>query len=81
MSEDFENISVPEAATRMGISQPRLRRLLLDNRIPGAERVGSRERGEWIITVPVGKAPVRRRALNQAQQDAEEAADREAPKT
>lgn len=76
MSENLEKISVPEAAARMGISQPRLRRLLLDSRIPGAERIGSRERGEWQITVPIGQAPQRRRAMNQAQKDAEEAADR-----
>ena len=76
--KSFEVISADEAAARMGISGARIRQLLKDKRIPGAERTNpdSRYRGEWQITVPIGQAPQRRRAMNQAQKDAEEAADR-----
>lgn len=54
-----ETLSTVEAAARMNISTARLRRLLLDGRIPHVTRTGSRARGEWHITVPLGEAPRR----------------------
>ncbi len=56
-----EIISAPEAAKRMGISSARLRRLLLDGRIPGATRSnpGNRYRGEWSVPTVIGEAPKR----------------------
>ena len=56
-----EEISVAEAATRMGLTGARVRQLLKAGRIPGATRSnpGNRYRGEWSVPTVIGEAPKR----------------------
>ena len=56
-----EEISVATAAARMGLTGARVRQLLKAGLLPGATRSnpGSRYRGEWTLTVPMGEAPKR----------------------
>ena len=60
--DDVANVTVREAAARLGVSERRVRKLALDGRIRGATKSGA----EWLIPTPVevipGKrGPVRRR--------------------
>lgn len=56
-----EEISVATAAARMRLTGARVRQLLQAGLIQDAVRSnpGSRYRGEWHITVPLGEAPRR----------------------
>lgn len=45
-----------EVAERLGVNDSRIRQLLLEGRFPGAIKVGSKERGQWLI--PKGAKPV-----------------------
>lgn len=45
-------IDVREAASRLGVTPGRVRQLLKQERIPGAEFIGPKGRGVWQIEVP-----------------------------
>ncbi len=47
--DDVANVSVREAAVRLGVSERRVRKLARDGRVRGATKVGS----EWLIPTPV----------------------------
>lgn len=51
-------ISVAEAASRLGVTPGRVRQLLKQQRIAGAEFVGPRQRGVWQIEVASDGRPV-----------------------
>ena len=53
---DIANVAVREAATRLGVSERRVRKLALDGRIRGATKVGAK----WLIPTPVEVIPGKR---------------------
>ena len=55
-SDDVANVTVREAATRLGISERRVRKLARDGRVRGATKSGS----EWVIPTPIEVTPGRR---------------------
>ena len=54
--EDVANVTVKQAAARLGISARRLRRLASEGRVKGAAKIGQ----EWLIPTPVELVPARR---------------------
>ena len=48
-ADDVANVTVREAAARLGVSERRVRQLAHDGRIRGATKTGA----EWLIPVPV----------------------------
>ncbi|MDE2999526.1 MAG: helix-turn-helix domain-containing protein [Gemmatimonadota bacterium] len=55
-AEDVINVTVREAAVRLGVSERRVRKLARDGRVRGATKSG----GEWLIPTPVEVIPGRR---------------------
>ena len=55
-ADDVANVTVREAARRLGVSERRLRQLAQDGRVQGATKVGA----EWLIPTPVEIVPGRR---------------------
>ena len=55
-ADDVENITVREAAMRLGISERRVRQLARDGRVRGATKPGA----EWLIPTPVAVIPGQR---------------------
>ena len=54
--EDVANVTVREAALRLGVSERRVRKLAGDGRVRGAVKAGT----EWLIPTPVEVVPARR---------------------
>ena len=54
--DDVANVTVREAAARLGVSERRVRKLALDGRIRGATKLGA----EWLIPTPVTVIPGKR---------------------
>ena len=54
--DDVANVTVKEAATRLGVSERRVRQLARNGRVRGATKAGS----EWLIPTPVELIPGRR---------------------
>ena len=50
-------IDTKEAAKRLNVTTMRVVQLLLENRIPGAQKLGG-QRGVWVIDVPDDQPPV-----------------------
>lgn len=55
-ADDVDNITVREAALRLGISERRVRQLARDGRVRGATKAGA----EWLIPTPVNVVPGKR---------------------
>jgi len=55
-AEDVGDVTVKEAAIRLGVSERRVRKLALDGRLRGAIKSGA----EWLIPTPVEVTPGRR---------------------
>ena len=55
-ADDVANVTVREAAIRLGVSERRVRKLAWDGRMRGATKVGA----EWLIPTPVEVVPGRR---------------------
>lgn len=55
-ADDVANITVREAAARLGISERRVRQLAREGRVRGAAKAGA----EWLIPTPVEVVPGRR---------------------
>ena len=53
---DVANVTVREAAVRLGVSERRVRKLARDGRMRGAMKAGA----EWLIPTPVNVIPGRR---------------------
>ena len=54
--DDVVNVTVQEAAVRLGVSERRVRKLARDGRLRGAVKSGA----EWLIPTPVEISPGRR---------------------
>ena len=54
--DDVVNVTVKEAATRLGVSERRVRQLARNGRMRGATKAGS----EWLIPTPVELVPGKR---------------------
>ena len=54
--DDVANVTVKEAALRLGVSERRVRKLVRDGRVRGATKAGA----EWLIPTPVELVPGRR---------------------
>ena len=54
--DDVANVTVKEAASRLGVSERRMRKLARDGRVRGAMKAGA----EWLIPTPVEVIPGRR---------------------
>lgn len=54
--DDVANVTVREAAARLGVSERRVRQLARDGRVRGATKVGA----EWLIPTPLEMTPGRR---------------------
>ncbi len=55
-TDDVANVTVREAATRLGVSERRVRKLALDGRVRGATKSGA----DWLIPTPVELLPGKR---------------------
>lgn len=55
-ADDVANLTVRQAAIRLGVSERRVRKLARDGRVRGATKAG----GEWLIPTPVEVIPGRR---------------------
>ncbi len=55
-ADDVANVTVREAATRLGISERRVRQLAQEGRVRGAMKTGA----EWLIPTPVEVKPGKR---------------------
>ena len=55
-ADDVANVTVREAANRLGVSERRVRKLARDGRIRGALKTGA----EWLIPTPVEMIPGKR---------------------
>ena len=55
-ADDVANVTVREAAIRLGVSERRVRKLAQDGRIRGAVKAGA----EWLIPTPVEVIPGKR---------------------
>ncbi len=55
-ADDVANVTVREAAMRLGVSERRVRKLARDGRVQGATKTGA----EWLIPTPVEVTPGRR---------------------
>ena len=56
VEDDVANVTVKEAARRLGISERRVRQLAGEGRVRGATKAGA----EWLIPTPVELVPGRR---------------------
>ena len=54
--DDVANVTVREAAIRLGVSERRVRQLAREGRVSGATKIGA----EWLIPTPVEVIPGRR---------------------
>ena len=71
---DVANVTVREAANRLGVSERRVRKLARDGRLRGALKTGA----EWLIPTPVEMIPGRRGPVGVAGRDGEAEANRQA---
>ena len=55
-ADDVANVTIREAANRLGVSERRVRKLARDGRVRGATKAGS----EWLIPTPVELIPAKR---------------------
>ena len=55
-ADDVANVTVRQAAVRLGVSERRVRQLAREGRVRGATKTGS----EWLIPAPVEVVPGRR---------------------
>ena len=55
-ADDVANVTVKEAASRLGVSERRVRQLARNGRVRGATKAGA----EWLIPTPVELIPGRR---------------------
>ena len=55
-ADDVANVTVKQAALRLGVSERRVRKLPRDGRVRGAAKAGA----EWLIPTPVEVIPGRR---------------------
>ena len=55
-ADDVANVTIKEAAIRLGVSERRVRKLARDGRVRGATKAGS----EWLIPTPVELIPAGR---------------------
>ena len=55
-TDDVANVTVKEAAVRLGVTERRVRKLARDGRVRGAIKTGA----EWLIPTPVAVIPGRR---------------------
>ena len=55
-ADDVANVTVRQAAIRLGVSERRVRKLAGDGRVRGATKAG----GEWLIPTPVEVIPGKR---------------------
>lgn len=55
-ADDVANVTVRQAALRLGVSERRVRQLALDGRVRGATKVGA----EWLIPTPIEVIPGKR---------------------
>ena len=55
-ADDVANVTVKEAAVRLGVSERRVRKLARDGRVLGALKAGA----EWLIPTPVEVIPGKR---------------------
>ena len=55
-ADDVANVTVREAAIRLGVSERRVRKLARDGRVRGATKAG----GDWLIPTPVEVVPGKR---------------------
>ena len=55
-TDDVSNITVREAAARLGVSERRIRKLASDGRVRGATKSGA----EWLIPTPIDVIPGKR---------------------
>ena len=55
-ADDVVNVTVREAAARLGVSERRVRKLARDGRVQGATKPGA----EWLIPTPVEVIPRKR---------------------
>ena len=55
-ADDVANVTVKEAASRLGVSERRVRQLARNGRVRGAVKAGA----EWLIPTPVEVIPGRR---------------------
>ena len=56
LTDDVANVTVREAAVRLGVSERRVRKLAGDGRLRGAMKAGA----EWLIPTPVEVTPGKR---------------------
>ena len=71
-ADDVANVTVREAAVRLGVSDRRVRKLARDGRMRGAIKAGA----EWLISTPVELIPGRRGPAGVASRIAEAGASR-----
>ena len=69
-AEDVVNVTIREAAKRLGVSERRMRKLARDGRVRGAAKAGS----EWLIPTPVELIPAKRGPVGVAGRAGDEAA-------
>ena len=69
---DVANVTVREAANRLGVSERRVRKLARDGRLRGALKTGA----EWLIPTPVEMIPGRRGPVGVAGRVGEAVANR-----
>ena len=55
-ADDVANVTIREAAIRLGVSERRVRKLARDGRVRGATKAGS----EWLIPTPAELIPAKR---------------------
>ena len=55
-ADDVSNVTVKQAAIRLGVSERRVRQLARDGRVRGATKTGA----EWLIPAPVEVVPGKR---------------------
>ena len=55
-ADDVANVTIREAANRLGVSERRVRKLARDGRVRGATKAGA----EWLIPTPVELIPAKR---------------------
>ena len=71
-ADDVANVTVREAANRLGVSERRVRQLARDGRMTGAMKSGA----EWLIPTPVEVTPGRRGPIGVAGRGDEAGANR-----
>ena len=64
-ADDVANVTVRQAAVRLGVSERRVRQLAREGRVRGATKTGS----EWLIPAPVEVIPGKRGPIGVAGRD------------